>query len=404
MNKTFIVAKETYRREVKSWSYIVMIFLPFILAAMTIGISYFSASNADDSDYVGVVTTNKVLKQEFKNSDDFETYSSLAKAKKDYNNDDLDGYVEVKEVNGQLQATYHSNDKLDDDVKSELTDKLNALQQRLNLASAKLTTKQSQALNTQPKFVQKISKSSDDNSNDAGMGAYYVLIFILYLLVISYTTVTAQDIATEKGTKVMEMIFSSMPGGSYFDGKILGIVGEIVTQIAIYVAGGAIFYYAAPHIDGLKEAFNEFKPIIDQTLAHIVSWGLIFVVLGLILYVVCSAFCGALASKPQDANKAVQPVMYLTFIGFLAATFLQNTPNTMLAKVLSYVPFISSFLMPLRVLSGSANNIEAGISALILVVFIIGLYVLIRMIYPNLILQTDDQGFINNFKKALKSR
>lgn len=404
MNKTFIVAKETYRREVKSWSYIVMIFLPLIMEAMTIGISYFSASNAYESDYVGVVTTNKVLKQEFKNSDNFETYSSLSKAKKDYNNNDLDGYVEVREVNGQLQATYHSNDKLNNDVKSELTNKLNAIQQRLNLASAKLTTKQIQALNTQPKFVQKISKSSDDNSNDAGMSAYYVLTFILYLLVNSYTTVTAQEIATEKGTKVMEMIFSSMPGGSYFDGKILGIIDEIVTQMAIYVVGGAIFYYAAPHIDGLKEVFNEFKPIINQTLAHIVSWGLIFVVLGLILYVMCSAFCGALASKPQDANKSVQPVMYLNFIGFLAATFLQNTPNTLLAKVLSYVPFISSFLMPLRVLSGSANNIEAGISALILIVFIIGLYVLIRMIYPNLILQTDDQGFINNLKKALKSR
>lgn len=404
MNKTFIVTKETYRREVKSWSYIVMIFFPFIMAAMTIGISYFSANNADNSDYVGVVTTNKVFKQEFKNSNDFETYSSLAKAKKDYNNDDLDGYVKVREVNGQLQATYHSNDKLDNNVKSELTNKLNAMQQRLNLASVKLTTKQIQALNTQPKFVQKISKSSKDNSNDAGMSAYYVLIFILDLLVVSYTTVTAQDIATEKGTKVMEIIFSSMPGGSYFDGKILGIIGEIITQIAIYVAGGAIFYYAAPHIDGLEEAFNEFKPIINQTLAYIVSWGLIFVVLGLILYVVCSAFCGALVSKPQDANKAVQPVMYLNFIGFLAATFLQNTPNTMLAKVLSYIPFISSFLMPLRVLSGSASNIEAGISALILVVLIIGLYVLIRMIYPNLILQTDDQGFINNFKKALKSR
>lgn len=403
MNKTFLVAKETYRREVKTWSYLLMIFLPFIFAALSLGIGYFTASSSDNSDNVGVVTTNKQIRAEFKSSDDFETYRSLAAAKKDYKSDDLDGYVEINEANGQLQATYHASEKMDDDVKSELINKMNLIQQRLNLSQAKLTSKQIAALNVQPKFVQKISKNTNVNSDSAAMAAFYVLIMVMYLLVLTYTQVTAQDIATEKGTKVMEMIFSSMPGKAYFDGKILGIFGEIVTQIVIYVVGGAIFYYSAPHIDGLSDIFKALKPEIDQTLSHLASWGLIFVILGLVLFVICAAFCGALASKPEDANKAVQPITYLILIGFFAVMFLQNTPDALLAKVLSYVPFISSFLMPLRILSGDASNLEAGISAAILLVFIVGLFVVIRKIYPTLILQTDDQGALKTFKRALKS-
>ena len=407
MNKTLLVAKETYRREVKSWSYVLMIFAPFIFAAISIGAGYLSSNGGDNYDYVGVVTDVQPLKKEFKNSDDFENYSSLAKVKKDFRTDDIDGYVVIKQVDGQLQAVYHSTDKLDDDVKAELTSKLQAFQQRNNLAKAKLSTKQTQALSVQPKFTQKINKNAEHEANDDDspeQSAFFSLVLILYLLVLTYTQVTAQDIATEKGTKVMEMIFSSMPGKSYFDGKILGIFGEIITQIVIYLAGGTIFYFTSPHIDGLKDVFSSIKPMIDQTLGHIVSWGLVFVILGLVLYVVCSAFCGALAFNPQNANKAVQPVMYVAIIGFFAAMALQNSPTSMVTKVLSYVPFLSSFLMPLRVIYGDANNIEAGVSALILLIFVASLFVVIRKIYPSSILQTEDQSIVNNFKRALKSR
>ena len=49
MNKTWLVAKETYRREVKNWSFLLMIFAPFLVLL----ISFFfgmSSSSAFDSD------------------------------------------------------------------------------------------------------------------------------------------------------------------------------------------------------------------------------------------------------------------------------------------------------------------------------------------------------------------
>lgn len=45
--------------------------------------------------------------------------------------------------------------------------------------------------------------------------------------------------------------------------------------------------------------------------------GLVFVILGLILYIVYAAVCGAIVTKAEDANKAVQPLVYLTLLGLL---------------------------------------------------------------------------------------
>lgn len=83
MNKIWLVAKETYRREVKTWSYLLMILAPFIFAFLSVGIGMITASSGDDN-YIGVVTSNPALKQAVKKSEDFDNYATKAKAQKAY--------------------------------------------------------------------------------------------------------------------------------------------------------------------------------------------------------------------------------------------------------------------------------------------------------------------------------
>lgn len=402
MNKIWLVAKETYRREVKTWSYLLMILAPFIFAFLSVGIGMITASSGDDN-YIGVVTSNPALKQAVKKSEDFDNYATKAKAQKAYKDEDIDGYVLVEQKNNQLTATYYSNEKMDSDVKSELLTSMQAVQHQLNLRQAKLTAKQSAALATQVQFKQTVkhSEKKSFDSDPVKQISFWILLIILYMLVITYTQVTAQDIATEKGTKMMEVIFSSMPGGDYFTGKILGIFGEIITQVLIYVAGFTAVYFVAPYIDGFNDLFSKYKPMIDQAIGNLVSWGLLFTIIGLILFIIFAAFCGAIVVKSEDANKAVTPLTVLMLIGFLFTLNMSSGSNTILSQVLSYIPFLSSFVMPARVIMGDASNLEATISALIALIAASGSFIWIRKIYPGLILQTDDVGPWRNFKRSL---
>ena len=81
---------------------------------------------------------------------------------------------------------------------------------------------------------------------------------------------------------------------------------------------------------------------------------------------------------------------------------MQSGWDTIFAKVLSYIPFLSSFVMPARVIMGNATNLEAAISALIALAATVASFIWIRKIYPNLILQTDDVGPWQNFKRSLR--
>ncbi|MRT52135.1 ABC transporter permease, partial [Xylella fastidiosa subsp. multiplex] len=54
----------------------------------------------------------------------------------------------------------------------------------------------------------------------------------------TYSAITAQEIAADKGTKIMEVIFSSTTPRKYFNGKIYGVVLVIVTQLLVYLVGG----------------------------------------------------------------------------------------------------------------------------------------------------------------------
>ena len=143
-------------------------------------------------------------------------------------------------------------------------------------------------------------------------------------------------------------------------------------------------------------------PMIDQAIGNLASWGLVFTIIGLVLFIIFAAFCGALVAKSENANKAVGPLSTLILIGFLFTVNMQSGADTILAKVLSYTPFLSSFVTPARVIMGNATNLEAAISALIALAATVASFIWIRKIYPNLILQTDDVGPWQNFKRSLR--
>ncbi|MBP2057105.1 ABC-2 type transport system permease protein [Lactobacillus colini] len=401
MNKTLIVAKNTYLKGVKSWSFILMIISPIAFIAVSILVGMFTASSSDEGNSVALVSTVPGISQTFKKSDVFEKYNSLTQAKKDLKNDDIDGYVVIKQSGDKLSANYYGYE-LDSTSKKELSNKLTLLQNSLNLARAKLSQKQILALNQKFSYNEHLKKDANSDDQDTAQTlSFFVLIFILYMLALTYTQVIATNIATEKGTKIMEVIFSSMPGEDYFTGKVIGVIGEIITQLAVYVVAFTGFYLSSPSIPGISGFVKDNKPMIDSIIANLGSWGLLFIIIALIICIIYAAFCGALVANPQDANKALQPILIVIMIGFILSMSVINNGNNLVSQVTSYIPLISSFIMPLRVINGHASNIEAMISIIISIVAAVGSFIWIRRIYPGLILQTEDQNMWKNFKRGL---
>ena len=401
MKQTLIVIKETYLRHVKSWSFVFMVISPFIFIGLSMGVGYLSSMSNSNSNRVAVVSDNAQMKEALKDTKNLDfDYKNKAAAKKAVKDGDVGGYLLVSEADGQIKATYFADTSMSSATKIEITQKLMQLQQVANISQANLSANQVKLLSRAIDFKEKIDEKKEAKKATQTIVATAIGL-VLYMILIVYTSSTAQEIASEKGTKIMEVIFSSIKASEYFYGRMAGIFAVILTHVSIYVIGAVLLLAFSDQISFVKE-FLDANPNLMKHLGEAISFNTIaFITLSVFMFVVLSAILGSMVTRIEDVGKAVQPVVMLILLGFLGGTAHGHAGDTILLKVGSFLPFISTFFMPFRAINGYATSLEAWISFVIASVFTLGMTVYIGRIYSSLILQTDDIGIWKSFKKAL---
>ena len=404
MKQMFVVMKETYIRQVKSWSFLFMVLGPFLFLGLSVGIGYLTGSSTDAKNQVALVTEVSAVKESLKDTDGLTLdYKDEAIAKKAIKDEKVAAYLTVDEKDGQLEATYVGDQAMKTELKSLVAAKLSQVQQGINLARANLSKEQVTVLSQQVSLKEKIDEKKE------GLKMVQTIVagalgMLLYMILIFYSSITAQQVASEKGTKIMEVVFSSINATDYFFARMLGLFGVIFTHIFVYVIGLLAVWIFRADIPVVKDILAP-NSAIAQHLAESISLNTVFfIILGIFMYVVLSAFLGSTVARPEDSGKAISPLMMLVIFSFLGVTTLGSAGDVFLLKIGSYIPFISTFFMPFRTINGYATGLESWASLGIAVLITIVGTVLIARIYASLILQTDDLGPWKTIKRALSYR
>ena len=396
MRNMWVVMKETYLRHVKSWSFFFMVISPFLFLALSVGIGFLQGSSMAKNSKIAVVTTVPSVEEGLKGTNGINfDYKDEASAQAAIKDEKIKGYLTIDQEDSVLKAAYHGETSLESGIKLAVTNKLNELQYQLNRSAANLSQEQEKRLSQTVDFTEKIDESKENKKivqtiAAAGLG------FFLYMILITYASVTAQEVASEKGTKIMEVVFSSIRASHYFYARMLALLLVILTHIGIYVVGGlaAILLFKDLPILAQSGILNHIGEAFSLNT-------LLFVLVSLFMYVVLAAFLGSMVSRPEDSGKALSPLMILIIAGFVGVTSLGAAGDNLVLKIGSYIPFISTFFMPFRAINGYASGLEAWISLAITVAFAVTATVFIGRMYASLVLQTDDLGIWKTFKRAL---
>ena len=396
MRNMWVVIKETYLRHVKSWSFFFMVISPFLFLGLSVGIGYLQGSSMAKNSKVAVVTTVPTVAEGLKGTNGINfDYQDEASAQAAIKDEKIKGYLTIDQEDSVLKAVYHGETSLETGIKLAVTNKLNELQYQLNRSSANLSQEQEKLLAQTVDFTEKIDESKENKKMvqtiaAAGLG------FFLYMILITYASVTAQEVASEKGTKIMEVVFSSIRASHYFYARMIALLLVILTHVGIYVVGGVAALLLFKDLPFLAQS-----GILNHLGEAFSLNTLLFVLVSLFMYVVLAAFLGSMVSRPEDAGKALSPLMILIIAGFVGVTSLGAAGDNLVLKIGSYIPFISTFFMPFRAINGYASDLEAWISLAITVVFAVTATVFIGRMYASLVLQTDDLGLWKSFKRAL---
>ncbi|RSI74709.1 ABC-2 family transporter protein [Streptococcus oralis] len=373
-----------------------MVISPFLFLALSVGIGFLQGSSMAKNSKIAVVTTVPSVEEGLKGTNGINfDYKDEASAQAAIKDEKIKGYLTIDQEDSVIKAVYHGETSLETGIKLAVTNKLNELQYQLNRSAANLSQEQEKRLSQTVDFTEKIDESKENKKivqtiAAAGLG------FFLYMILITYASVTAQEVASEKGTKIMEVVFSSIRASHYFYARMLALLLVILTHIGIYVVGGlaAILLFKDLPILAQSGILNHIGEAFSLNT-------LLFVLVSLFMYVVLAAFLGSMVSRPEDAGKALSPLMILIIAGFVGVTSLGAAGDNLVLKIGSYIPFISTFFMPFRAINGYASGLEAWISLAITVIFAVTATAFIGRMYASLVLQTDDLGLWKSFKRAL---
>ncbi|RIL33526.1 ABC transporter permease [Staphylococcus gallinarum] len=412
MDKFWSTFKLTYKNKVttKSFQIFTIIVIVLILAAANINkiIDLFDHG----SDKVGIVTDNKqiykLIDQQSKQLDDDAQYVKVTEqtAKSEIKKDKLDkAYVITISDNQKIKGKIMSKDSVSTDDKQQLSAVLSTIQTQLTAANLNLSANELKQLQAQSKVTSKVVDNTNAQSDltEAQKGFNMIIVYagvmLMFFIVINYAGQVAMEIATEKTSRVIEMIITSVSPVTHILAKIFGVIAVALTQIAIFFIVGLISFF----VFDIRKMLKGFKIEPNDLTAQLITVGIISLLLGILSYIILAAILGSITARIEDINQALMPMTLLSMIGFYIALFSVMNPDTLLVKIASFIPLISPFVMFVRAATPEVALWEIIVSIILSVVTIIILLWIAVRSYKDTILSFD-KGFIQAFKRIANKR
>lgn len=409
MNKLGLLVKQLYLQKIKSKSFILLTLLYLAIIAVAVNWSSIKGIFTDDNKYVTIALVDDTkldLAKQFP-SDKEVKFKVVKESKKEVDalvkKEKYDAAVYLTSKDQQLAVELATAKSLDLQVQSKIdalaenAGKVYSVQQ-LNL-SAEQAAKILQT-NTVVKQVDLQEKTSNKTAEEksAGILIAYIMGFLIYLFVTSYLSMITTDIASEKGSRVLEVLMASVKPSTHLFSKLIGVFLTGLTQIAILAVGAYIliqFTAKKSVTDGLQE-------MLGQLPATYFIYVILFFLLSIILFLLIGALAGSLVSKVEEASQVMMPGVFIMLIGFYVMLSGISNPDSLLIKVFSYIPFTSGMLMTLRLGATDISTVSVWISLAILFATVALLFTISVTFYKRSVLTYSSGGIMQKIKTVLK--
>ena len=197
-----------------------------------------------------------------------------------------------------------------------------------------------------------------------------VLVVVTFMAILMYGNWVAVGVAEEKSSRVMELLITAATPRQLLFGKVLGNGAAGLTQYLSIVVAAVIGLVAqGPLSQALLDEPAGATDFAGLTVPVLATFGVFFVT-GFILYCTLYAGLGAMVSRQEDVQQIVMPMTVVGMAGYFASFAAAQSPDAAWAKLLSFIPFFSPYLMPLRTVVGSVGLPELALAMALMLVFI----------------------------------
>lgn len=375
LQKIWLIAKREFQFNLRRRAFL---FSMFGLPILIVGIMWFSstigqqaATDISQFKRVGVVDLSGVLSALTAMPKPFERFADEQTAERTLQSQEIDGYYVVAAdylKSGKVDAYFPRDQIFTDALASEFTDKVVKPALAALVGDPAMTARLSDPL----KELSIYRLGSDVELQESALFAAIFVPLILGMLVFTLTMTTSQylmqGLVEEKENRMMELFITSARPGEMLWGKLLGLGGLGLLQIAVWAIIGV----------GLATLTGQTN--ISQSLASMqitpsyLAIMLVYTLLGYFVYGAVMAGIGASVNAEQESR---QLASLLSMVGILPVFFIFlyfTNPNGPVPVLLSMIPFTSPVGMILR---AALTPVPAGEIVLSLLLLVVGLVVII---------------------------
>ena len=270
-----------------------------------------------------------------------------------------DGYIVLpSNLAAVTRLQYVSKDAADYRVVGALQAVIGTAIVAKRLVSAGVPASQVLPLTQSPVFeTRQLTRSGEKKKNSdfvTTLMTGLTFAILLYMTVLLYGQVIGRSVLTEKTSKTVEIMLSSVRPMDLLFGKILGKSLASLVQYGIWVTISAA-------------VLKLIGPTLGVTIGAGLSIGMLaylvlFFILAFFLYCSVYAALGAAAEDEQHLGQLAWPAVIFLIIPVMMITAIIGTPRAPVVVVLSLFPLTSPIVMFLRVLVGAARAWEILVS------------------------------------------
>jgi ABC-2 type transport system permease protein len=237
------------------------------------------------------------------------------------------------------------------------------------LAAAGLAPEQIAAIRATPPPEQvPVGRVADEGR--AGVG--FAVGIVLYGALILAGTTIATAVATEKSTRISEVLLAVLRPSQLLVGTVIGIGALALTQIAALAVPAMVGVATSDSLDLPPDAATD------------VLLGVVWFVVGLLLYAFVFAALGTLVEKPSEVGSATLPANVVLIGSYLlAVTVTVRDPNSWASIIGSMFPLSAPMVMPIRWASGLVPGWQLALALVLTVATAVVLARLASQIYAR---------------------
>lgn len=385
MNKTLTVARWEYLEKVKTKTFIISLFVtPLIILIFTAGPAFLLSSEKGITKPIGLVDTSGIYYESFNESmsqytikENIPAYIIINSSGFRSNFDDVLKDTDRQLLNNTLAGCLVVLNGGTDSVKLKFRsaalfnpEELNRFEKAFQYArltsalAGKISSRELLSLSGEIEITTEVIDKEGKKEEADFMAMFFsslVVIMLLLMTIISIGGMLIRSILEEKSNRLIEILLSSCTPGELLSGKIIGLSALGFTQIIVWAIMGAVFIGTSlvP-----SDTFSNILPMM------------LFFVLGFLFYAALYVGIGSIVTTEQEAQQLNSYLSILLFVPVVFALPAIQNPDSILVRVLSFIPLTSPAIMLFRF---NTTNVPPAETAVITVIMIVSIMLTIMV-------------------------